>query len=92
LEEKYTLTVRENIQLKEDFKEQELITADIRQEASNLLQEVKTLSVENASLRGAKEKNQEQINQLFDQIQEWKNRHQEEQEKNRTLVAEVLFS
>lgn len=61
----------------------------MQQESATLLQELKTLSVENASLRGAKEKSASQINDLFIQIQDWKSRAEDEAKKRKALEIEL---
>lgn len=53
------------------------------------MEELKTLSVENASLRGAKEKFTSQINELFIQIQDWKTKYEKEQSLRKQLEPEL---
>ena len=73
--------------LQKDFETEKSHQADLKTEAANLLSEIKTLSVENASLRGAKEKTSTQINQLFDQISELKQKEKILQKENDDLKA-----
>jgi regulator of replication initiation timing len=65
---------------------EKLKQTDIKKENTNLLSEIKTLSVENASLRGSKEKSTTQINQLFDQITELKQKVKSLQKDNEELM------
>lgn len=76
--------------LQQDLKDQHKITGEIRQEAANLLAEIKALSVENVGLRGAKDKSAAQINELFNQIQDYQDKLERESRSNSGLLKEVL--
>ncbi|KAJ3331902.1 hypothetical protein HDU91_003218, partial [Kappamyces sp. JEL0680] len=88
LQQEYEAVLNENSNLRADLESQEETSRRMKEEAANLLAEVKGLSVENASLRGAKETSTSQINELFIQIQDGKTKLQKEQARNRELQQE----
>lgn len=81
---------RENLELREQLKEQELVTDEVRREAQQSLREMRMLSEQSASAFNREEELNNHITRLEDDIKDWRNRYARTKTQLRSLRASSI--
>jgi hypothetical protein len=81
---------RENEELKDELREQQMVTEEVRREAQEFLREMRILSERSASSYDREEQLSNTINKLEEEVKDWRNRYARTKTQLRSLRASSI--
>ena len=81
---------RENEDLREELREQQIVTEEVRREAQEFLREMRILSERSASSYDKEDELLNTINKLEDEVKDWRNRYARTKTQLRSLRASSI--